>query len=151
LTATARETITRALRRLTVIAEGETPSPEMANDALEVLNTMLFGFSGDGIKYAHAELGLDSTMNFPDEELGFVRDMLGAELAIEYGKELPQTFALRAGNARRAMQARYLNLRTARTGRILGPWTYATYYGLELGAPMDAITTENDAAIVIEP
>lgn len=107
MTATARQVLTRALRRIRVISEGETPSAEMADDALEVMNTMMFGWNASGILYAHVALGLDSTVNVPDEQIGFVRDLLCEQLAEEYAQTLGPIMQRSIITARSAMTAAY--------------------------------------------
>lgn len=129
MTATARQVITRALRRLTVIAAGDTPDAEMANDALEVMNDMMAGWNAEGILYPHAPLTLDAVVNVPDEQLGFVRDLLAEALSPEYGVTIGAVMQRAISNARAAMQAAYFIPRVApvdeaigRRSVMIGPW-----------------------------
>ena len=103
---TASDLIGQAFRRLGVTAEGEQPSAEEASDALTTLNTMLHGFKADGIDYAHTDLALSSTVNFPDEELAMVRDLLANELAPGFSAPVDR-IAGAILNAKRTLQARY--------------------------------------------
>lgn len=120
MTATARQIITRALRRIRVIAAGETPEADMATDALEVMNDMMAGWNADAILYAHAELGLDDTVNVPDEQLAFVRDLLCEQLAEEYGQTLGPLMLRSIQNARGTMQAAYFIPRTTPVDAAIG-------------------------------
>lgn len=117
---TARQVIYRALRRIGVTAEGETPTAAQANDALDTLNDMLHGFSADGIACAHTTVALDSTLNFPDEELAFVRDMLCLQLMPEYGT-INEIVGAAAAKARIFMQARYKIVPEVPIDRALRP------------------------------
>lgn len=129
MTATARQIITRALRRIRVIAAGETPDADMASDGLEVMNDMMSAWNAEGILYAHSALTLDSNVNVPDEQLAFVRDLLGEQLSEEYGVALGPVAQRAISTARQAMQAAYFIPRTApvdeaigRRSTIIGPW-----------------------------
>lgn len=106
-TRSARETITTALRRIGILAEMESMSPDMANDALTILNDMLQGFPARGIHYVHAPLTLDSALNVPDEQTRNVMLMLVWEIADEYGRELSAKLVSDCSEARSALQACY--------------------------------------------
>ena len=56
--ATANDIIKRALRTIGVLATGENPSSEMANDALDALNDVLAGLSNENLTI-YAENGID--------------------------------------------------------------------------------------------
>lgn len=109
-TRTALETITRALRRIGIIAEMEAPSAEQGAEALIVLNDMMNGFNSQGIQYSHTDLALADTLNVPDDQTRNVLLLLCSELADEYGKELSTNLGLQVMNARQALQAAYYSV-----------------------------------------
>ena len=109
-TRSARDTITRALKRLGIVAEMETVSSDQANDALIALNDMLNGFRAMGIQYAHRDLTLDDNLNVPDEQTRNVALMLCRELADDYGKALSPSLAESITTAAQSLKAYYLVL-----------------------------------------
>lgn len=60
--ATARELITTALRRLRIVAAGETPAAEDAEHMLDVLNSMMSGWASQGVDVQHQTLTLDDPL-----------------------------------------------------------------------------------------
>lgn len=67
--ATARDIITRALKRLRVLASGETPTSDEAADCLDALNDMLSAWAINGIDLAHLPLTLNDTLDVPDDHV----------------------------------------------------------------------------------
>lgn len=123
---TARTLITNAMRRCGILAEGESPTAAQAADALSTLNEMLHGFTTDGIAYAHTDLTLNSTMNFPDEQLAPVRDLFCVELMPEYGIQNDMLIS-RAAKWRQFMQAAYNVTPLAKVDSALRPWRWWNY------------------------
>ena len=74
--ATANDIISRAAKRINVLAGEEALGAAEAVDALQSLNDMLFGFGPKGIQYVHTTLTATDTVNFPDEQLRNVMLML---------------------------------------------------------------------------
>lgn len=66
-TTTASEAITRALKRASIVAAGESPSAVELADGLDALNEMLDGWSADGL--ATADVTLAATVTSGDDEI----------------------------------------------------------------------------------
>lgn len=101
---TARQTITRALRMLGVLAGGEPPSDTDASEALEALNSMLRGYV---LSHApgFADLTLDDSLPYPSTFAEGLAAMLATRLAPEHAKATPaevQAMATRGENLLRA-------------------------------------------------
>lgn len=62
--ATVRDICTRALRRIRILAAGETASAEDADIALDVLNSMILRWPARGVKPYYSALTLSSTFVF---------------------------------------------------------------------------------------
>jgi len=76
--ATATEIATRALKRITVVAAGETPSAAEMSDAKDALNAMIASWAAEGL--TGDTLPLDSKF-----EQGIIA-LLAVRLAEDYGK-----------------------------------------------------------------
>lgn len=61
---TARDIITRALKRIGVVSSGGEVPAEYASDALTALNGMMHSWKGNGIDILHTTYTLASTVNF---------------------------------------------------------------------------------------
>lgn len=111
--ASARDVIKSALRRLSIIAAGEEPSAEEANDALAELNALMANAKREGIDYTHAPLRLTDTLTVDDGLAWYWRDWLAVRLADEYGRPLSPGLAEAGDNARRMLQAAFKTPRGA--------------------------------------
>lgn len=106
-TATARDIITRAARRINSLEGEEALTAAEAVDGLQILNDMLFAFGPMGIKYAHTALALTDVVNFPDEQLRNVTLMLCRELADDYGITMTPVLMEAIGQAKLELQAAF--------------------------------------------
>lgn len=75
---TARDICDSALRRLRVVAAGETMSAEDAQHTLRTLNAMMHGWAALGVNCAHQDFALNSTFRFFVPPAG----VLGSTLAV---------------------------------------------------------------------
>lgn len=116
---TARELIQRSMLRANIIARGETPTDEEADDALKSLNEMLHAWETDGIHIGHTDLGLDDPLQLPDNHIRGVRLLLALELIDEYDKPLPPLLAGQADRAKRQILAEYIVVPDAKLDQTL--------------------------------
>lgn len=132
--ATASDIITRAAKRIGVLAEAETLSANAAVDALAQFNEMLHGFGPRGIHYAHTTLAAGSdTVNVPDEQVRNVTLLLCQEMADEYGVEINAQLASAIMDARQALQAAYYTIPKAVGDRALQRRTQAYPFSIRTG------------------
>ena len=118
--ATANELITRALRRLGILAEAETPSANTASDCLVLFNEMMAGFPTRGIHYAHTTLASgSSTVNVPDEQTRNVMLMLCQEIADDFSITIGSFLAGSIKDAKDALVAYYYTIPPAVGDRAL--------------------------------
>jgi len=109
--ATARDVISGALKRLQVLAAGETAASEDASDALWVFNRMLSGLKHEGVDLnITADLALNDTVPVNLEDLEAVEAILTAKLADSYEKSLSPVQALLADDGVKVLQAAYGSL-----------------------------------------
>ncbi len=113
---TARNLITRAFRRLGFITEDEGLTAEQSAQGLELFNDMLNGWEAEGIQYVQtADLGLDDTVNVPDQYVRSTMFLLMSDLANQYGRVVPQRLEAQIALARTALQAFYYQVPQAET------------------------------------
>lgn len=112
--ATAQDVITGAMRRLNLISEVETMSAEQAAAGLTMLNEMMHGFSRQGIAYAHADLGLTTTVNMDDSLIDSLKWMLARKMADDGNGVVlsPQQLGMTM-MAKRTLQSAYYMARRA--------------------------------------
>lgn len=108
--ATYNEIIEGALKRLTVVQTGETPSGEEYLDGLRSLNRMVNGWRLQGIympftTVADADGG--NTATFDDEELDAIESNLAMRLANDYGKQPTLKLARDAQDGWNGLYAKY--------------------------------------------
>lgn len=107
--ATARDVVTRALRKRKALTVGETPQADELTDGLSDLNDMLFGWDTDGIRLGHITLAADDTLDVPDDHIQTIVLSL-AERLTDYGGQLDPADIIAADDGRKRLRARYLDL-----------------------------------------
>lgn len=110
--ATALDIITRALRKIRVLASGESPTSEEADDCLNALNDMLVGWAINGIDLAHTDLALTDTLDVPDDHLEAIRMSLAERVAGDFGAQLSPTDMQIADQGRAAIRAYHFSIKT---------------------------------------
>lgn len=118
-TATAREVINRAARRIHILEAEEALTANELVDCLQIMNDMMFGFGPAGIQYAHVQLAAGDTVNVPDEQIRNVTLLLGYELADNFGVVLTPVAAAAIQAAKLELQAYYLLVNPAVPDRAL--------------------------------
>lgn len=108
--ATARDIITRALRKTKSYSGGEVVAAQDADDALEALNHMLAEWEIDGIDLAHIELALADTLDVPDNHLNAVVLNLAQRVCEEFGGAITQQLASEAQNGLALLRAYHFTL-----------------------------------------
>lgn len=98
--ATATEISTKALKRIRVIASGETPSAAETQDAIDALNAMIASWGAEGL--SGDPLPLDAKY-----EAGIIA-MLAVRLAPDYGKQPDAVLTRDANNGWRQLQAAFI-------------------------------------------
>lgn len=117
--ATARQVIDRAARRINILAAEESLNANEAVDCLQILNDMMFGFGPAGIQYVHTDLAATDTVNVPDEQVRNVTLLLCYELADNFGVNLDAVTAAAIVSAKLELQAYYLQVNPAVPDRSL--------------------------------
>lgn len=125
--ATALDIITRAARRINVLASEEAPQAADAADGLQVMNDMMHGFGPRGIHYAHVTLVATDTVNLPDEQLRNLVLLLADDLAREYSVPIAQDLRTDIMRAEQQLQAAYYSVPPAKTGRGLLRWRWGLF------------------------
>lgn len=106
--ATALDIIQDSLRRLGVLAQGETATAQDAADALTRLNDMLAAFETEAIDYLHVPFtALTNTVPMPESEHGHIKALLAVALAPDYDRVPHPLLMQQAQAAERALIARY--------------------------------------------
>lgn len=111
--ATAQQIIERAARRINVLAAQEALDANEMNDALQILNDMLFNFTAKGIEYVHAQLAQGDTLNVPDEQVRNVIMMLCDDLADDFGMPITPDLREDIRQARLELQNCYMVINPA--------------------------------------
>lgn len=119
--ATARDIITRALRRAHVIANGETPAGDVLSGALSTLNEMLEAWQDEGIPTGIRGLELATELAIDAGAHRAILDNLAVELADNEGLPVSNVLATRAERGRSSLQARYLGTRPVKFDPALRP------------------------------
>lgn len=108
--ATPNDYITRALRMLGVVAEGEVARAEQATDALTVLNAMLASWSNEGVRLELPTLALTDTVPLPANHDDAITYNLAVRVSAEFGIDPKMAPAALADQTFRALQAQYANM-----------------------------------------
>jgi hypothetical protein len=104
---TANDVVKRALRLIEVIAAGETPAAEDAQDALTSLNRMLHGLELHGIYLGHTDLALADTVNLPDGHIDALENILAVRLAPEFGANPSPIVVVQADSGQTLLESHY--------------------------------------------
>lgn len=117
--ATARDLITRALRRAHIVATGEPPEDEQISEGLDSFNDMLEAWKDEGIPHGFPELDLDTVVPIDRGAHRALIDNLAVNCADDVGTPVSQTLMLRAERGRAALIARYFGSPAAKVDRAL--------------------------------
>lgn len=117
--ATARDLITRALRRGHVIGSAETASAEQSSAGLDTLNDMLEAWRDEGLDLGLSTLSLSATLAVDDGAIRAIVYNLAVEVANDEGIAVSATTALNAERSRAALTGRLSGLRKVRFDRAL--------------------------------
>ena len=125
--ATAHDVVTRALKRIGVLAAGETADADTAQDALKTLNQMLAGWELHGIRLNPPTYILTDLMQVPDAHIEAITANLATTIAPEFGREVSAYLLKQATDGKAGMQAAYavvpvLAADRAYTRRMAGDW-----------------------------
>lgn len=125
---TANQILTRALRRLKVLAAEATMSAADLADGLVTMNGAMHGFGPKGIAYAHiADLASADTVNMPDELIDSLVWMIADALAPEYEVVLSERDLVALVDAKNMLQAAYHIQPPAGSEPMLRPRFYGRF------------------------
>ena len=102
--------LTRTLKLIGVVGEGQTATNEQLDDALYALNDMLAEWNGRGININDGDLILTDDFPVDPEDGRAVRFNLAIEVASEYGRDVRSSVALTAHDTYKAIKARYFTV-----------------------------------------
>lgn len=126
--ATARDIVTRAMRKRRIIPVGVTPEASEMSDGVDDLNDMLAAWRINGIDIGHVTLVAADTLDVPDDHILTIVLSL-AERMGDYGGQMDPADILLAEQGRRALQAQYFHIDTlscegAQSGLLMndGQW-----------------------------
>lgn len=117
--ATAQDIITRALRRIGVLAGEEAANAPDMVESLQIMNDLMFAFPPMGIQYVHTALAAGDTVNVPDEQIRNLTFMVADELADGFGAPISPDLRMDIMNAKSELQAAYLHVNPAVPDRAL--------------------------------
>ncbi|MGQ0835639.1 MAG: hypothetical protein ACT4O5_12115 [Gammaproteobacteria bacterium] len=117
--ATARDVITRALRKGHVVGSAETPSDEQISAGLDTFNDMLEAWRDEGIDLGLSTLTLNTTLAVDAGVMRALVSNLAVEAANDEGVAVPQTTAVIAERSRAALAGRLSGVRHIRFDRAL--------------------------------
>ena len=109
--ATARDIVTRALRKRRVIAVGVSPDAAEMTDGISDLNDMLSAWRIDGIDIGHITVVEGDTLDVPDDHLLTIVLSL-AERMTDYGGQMEASDIITADKGRDALRAQYFTIGT---------------------------------------
>lgn len=106
---TARDIVTRALRKRRIIAVGVTPDAAEMADGISDLNDMLFAWRIDGIDIGHQTVAEADTLDVPDDHILPIVLSL-AERMTDYGGQMDPADIVAAEKGRDALRAQYFHI-----------------------------------------
>ena len=109
--ANVAQLINRSLKLINALEEGENPTNEMQNDALNALNDMLNDWVDRGIGVDQGDLILTDEFPVDGADARAIRYNLAVELAPEYGSNIPPTVFNIAGETYNRMKAKYFTVK----------------------------------------
>ena len=104
---TALDIIKGALRDISVLAAGESPTAEESQDSLEALNLMIAAWELDGIAIGAQEWALSDVIQLPANHILAIRRNLAVRLAPEFGAAVSNITVQEAGDGYRSLQTAY--------------------------------------------
>jgi hypothetical protein len=107
--ATARATITTALRSAGIYAAGEAPSSPDMEQGLECLNDMLAAWDIEGVQLGLSTLALDDELAVPASHNKAIQDNLASDLAPIFGVALSPRIERSAVDGKSMLLALYTN------------------------------------------
>lgn len=110
---TALDIAQAALRRIGVLAAGETADAASVADAIRTMSDMLAAWEMEGIKLGpltDQELAPATTIPLPSPQIEAVKLNLAVRLAGEYGRTVDPATAALAQRGMRMLQAAYLSM-----------------------------------------
>lgn len=132
-TQTANQILTRAMRRLKVIAGEEAMTSAELADGLVTMNGAMHGFGPRGIHYPHVDLTSNDTVNMPDEQIDSLVWLIAEALAPEYGYTFTPPEAVAIVRATQQLQAAYKSIPPMAAPRGLLRNTVGAYFSMERG------------------
>ena len=117
--ALAQDIVTRASRRINILAGEEALTAAEMVDSLEIMNDMMAGFYAQGIEYVHVTLAQTDTVNMPDQLLRDLTLMLCSELADGFGLTLGPKIAADIAAAKLELQSFYMVINPAVPDRAI--------------------------------
>lgn len=104
---TIRTIITRALRRIDVIAADATPTATEADNGLDTFNDMMAAFKAMGADISHTDQALDDNFALDAQYRAGIIAQLAARYASEYGGTVDPQLAAEAAEGERQILANY--------------------------------------------
>lgn len=113
--------IRRAMRSIGVLHHAENPTDSEAQDALDTLNDMLEAWRIEGVDLEYLTASLTDTVPYPNDHIAAMRYNLAAELAGEYGAEIPPVVAVRASELFKMLRSQLMKVDTLSVDDALNP------------------------------
>lgn len=129
----ANQILTRAMRRIKVLAGEEAMDAATLADGLVTMNGVMHGFGPRGVHYAHVDLASTDTVNMPDELIDSLVWMIAEALAPEYGYAFTPTEMPLVMRALQMLQAGYKYTAPAPAPRGLLRNLTGRYFSIERG------------------
>jgi hypothetical protein len=129
--ATGQSMVTRTLRLLGVLADGQSPTAQQLSDGLDSMNEMLSAWRDQGVDLGHSTISAGDTIPYQDDHLPAIRYSLAIEIAPEYGRSVPGEIIANQQKYFKGLQALYCNPPLLSVDRMLQPYyTHPSYTGM---------------------
>lgn len=102
--------INRSLKLINALEEGESPSNEMQDDALNALNDLLNDWVDRGIGVDQGDLVLTDDFPVDGSDARAIRYNLAVDLSPEYGRDVPATVYQTATETWKRIRAKYFTV-----------------------------------------